>query len=562
MAKGKKSESVYFKILITIILNSIIIFDLVQSDLHTRFSRYELLKTSDFITRTKRDVRSRIEQKQVSFQAFGHSFQLHLKAGSRVLSDDFSVTTIDSTGKETPFHLNLEEIFHGYVISDVGSSVSAVHDEQGVWTAFLFTSFGHFYIEPLKYHHVWHKGRNAHAGVMVMYRHEDVKPLNISRKTKTNTYGTADKDDEFCQLFSFEDDDNFNSNGNLKSENDKWTQEMHDFKHYENSIASATVNDDGNEIFEIDNSDVLTTNSEDFQRLLSHKRHGLSVDDRYSGHNKYRRRLRAFPHKTSASEDKRSASSNPGLTHPSYQRSQKTQMRMKKEKRSRNGFKQSTLEKEISLVGQRTMPKRIDPIQRARYYLKKRGRMEQKQKEIQEGNDEGRHTKRRKQKLTWHGLKRSVMSDTSIGARKQRRESGADIGNVRSEVLEGDFVRSKEIRELRNRNKSKRISVFQSPDKMDIVTTTANQDRIPSDERSTNSRLRRTDSLAMHDSCDILALADYMAFKGVGMSSVNTMAKFLVLTYEGVDKIFRTTKFGRFNIVSLAVIYDVFLALI
>lgn len=72
-----------------------------------------------------------------------------------------------------------------------------------------------------------------------------------------------------------------------------------------------------------------------------------------------------------------------------------------------------------------------------------------------------------------------------------------------------------------------------------------------------NSRIsslqKRSNISRIYDTCDILAIADYETYKGIGKSSVSRVILVLIYIYQTADRIFRQTVFGDLTHMGLMV---------
>lgn len=152
------------------------IFSETVSNLHDKFTYFQLLECRDLHSRTKRHDTGQSGFSRVSFRSFAKTFHLLLRTGSpSVLADDFVAHAVHSNGSESRVLLDLTQFLHGTVLGTGNSSwVSVVRNGSGVWTAVIEVPFGTFYIEPVENH----VGSWTRKESMVIYRTEHMKEFS------------------------------------------------------------------------------------------------------------------------------------------------------------------------------------------------------------------------------------------------------------------------------------------------------------------------------------------------------------------------------------------------
>ncbi|KAK7493003.1 hypothetical protein BaRGS_00015733 [Batillaria attramentaria] len=137
---------------------------------HRKLRYYETLNTVDVSSRAKRSVDgSYLVQKEISFRAFGRTFDLILSPGSPVLAPDLKAKTVDRHGRETLFHVSPHDFYTGHLAEGRSVKVHA-HFEDGILSASVHFPSEVYVVEP-----AWRHLPPSDNYTMIVYRASDVK---------------------------------------------------------------------------------------------------------------------------------------------------------------------------------------------------------------------------------------------------------------------------------------------------------------------------------------------------------------------------------------------------
>ncbi|GAB1610620.1 ADAM 17-like protease [Argonauta hians] len=157
-------------LLVSVILCSLTV---VSGNINEKLFYFETLKVRDVrvITRRSVDNDPSSHLTLVYLQGLGRQFNFYLHSTQRLLSSDFSASTVDSDGHETPVFINRNAFYEGALQDDKESHVDAVWEDDDL-LATITTSNDTYTVEP-SWRHL--PGNSNHT--MIIYKGSDIKSL-------------------------------------------------------------------------------------------------------------------------------------------------------------------------------------------------------------------------------------------------------------------------------------------------------------------------------------------------------------------------------------------------
>ncbi|GAB1607561.1 ADAM 17-like protease [Argonauta hians] len=160
----------YYTLFIFVVVCS---FTAVVGNLASKLHYFETLKPQDVHVITKRSIDTNPDShlKLVHLQGLGKQFNFYLHSTQRLLSSDFSASTVDSDGHETPVFINRNAFYEGALQDEEGSHVDAVWEGEDMLAT--ITTPGETYTVEPSWRHL--PGSSNHT--MIIYKGSDIKSL-------------------------------------------------------------------------------------------------------------------------------------------------------------------------------------------------------------------------------------------------------------------------------------------------------------------------------------------------------------------------------------------------
>ncbi|GAB1608386.1 ADAM 17-like protease, partial [Argonauta hians] len=169
------SESCCFTktLLVSVMLASV---SVVSGSIQDKLFYFETLKAKDVEVITKRsiDTDPSSHLTLVHLQGLGRNFNFYLHSSHRLLTRDFSVSTVNGTGHKTPLLINKSAFYEGALLDDKESHVDAVWEEDNL-LATITTPEDTYIVEPS-----WRHLPSSSNHSMIIYKGSDMKSSNYS----------------------------------------------------------------------------------------------------------------------------------------------------------------------------------------------------------------------------------------------------------------------------------------------------------------------------------------------------------------------------------------------
>ncbi|GAB1605766.1 ADAM 17-like protease, partial [Argonauta hians] len=147
-----------------------------SGNIHEKLFYFETLKVQDIHVITRRNVDNdpRSQLTLVTFHGLGRQFNFYLHSTQRLLTRDFSASTVDGNEHKTPVFINKHAFYEGALQDDKESHVDAVWEGDDL-LATITTSNDTYTVEPS-----WRHLPDSSNHSMIIYKGSDVKTLYIS----------------------------------------------------------------------------------------------------------------------------------------------------------------------------------------------------------------------------------------------------------------------------------------------------------------------------------------------------------------------------------------------
>ncbi|GAB1605762.1 hypothetical protein Ahia01_000858500, partial [Argonauta hians] len=144
-----------------------------SGNIHEKLFYFETLKVQDIHVITRRNVDNdpRSQLTLVTFQGLGRQFNFYLHSTQRLLTRDFSASTVDGNEHKTPVFINKHAFYEGALQDDKESHVDAVWEDDDL-LATITTSNDTYTVEPS-----WRHLPDSSNHSMIIYKGSDVKSL-------------------------------------------------------------------------------------------------------------------------------------------------------------------------------------------------------------------------------------------------------------------------------------------------------------------------------------------------------------------------------------------------